>query len=166
MKTNNITLRFSSLNSTEQGQVIKIARKTKGLNQAQLVNLISQSNAEEHIDVKKLSKWETGKINRIEDKYKEAIYKALDLNENSFFSHSLVLDHGSEYINKVDIQDAIELLDFIISKVRFSDTESITVEDSQKTFNDAERLSYTKNTLREYLYQFIKEKENELNTGV
>lgn len=165
MKTKNIILKLTSLNSTEQGQVIKNARKAKGLNQSQLIKLISQSDDIESIDVKKLSKWETGKINRIEDKYKNAICQSLDLKDHNFFSYSLVLNSGNEYIDKADIQDTIEFLDFVISKVRLQESSSITVTESKKSYTDVERLSHTKNTLREYLYQFIKEREETLCSG-
>ena len=56
MRLQNIAIRISQLNSVDQGNVIKNARKAKGLNQTQLAELISQSTSAEAVDVKKVSK--------------------------------------------------------------------------------------------------------------
>ena len=163
MKLDNISIRISSLNNVDQGIIIKEARKAKGLTQTQLAELINNYVAAEPVDVKKVSKWETGKINKIEPEYKEAIYNILDLNPSNFCTYSLQLYDSEKYIDYVEVQDAIEFLDFVINKNTSPKIHILTVND----FNNKskEHLDYTKSTIRENLYQFIKHKENLIETS-
>ena len=104
-----------------------------------------------------------GKLIKIEPEYKEAIYNILDLNPSNFCTYSLQLYDSEKYIDSVEVQDAIDFLDFVISKNTSQKFNIPTVND----FNNKskEHLDYTKSTIRENLYQFIKHKENLIETS-
>ena len=155
MKLQNIAIRISQLNSVDQGNVIKEARKKQGLTQTQLAELISQSTNAEAVDVKKVSKWETGKIAKIESENRSAIYEILGLNASDFCTYWLQLERSEEYIDTLEIQDVIEFLDFIISDICTRKSENLKVGQ----LNPEEHLNFTKMTLREHLFQFLKERE-------
>ena len=155
MNLANIAIKISSLSSVDQGNVIKEARKKHGLTQTQLAELISQSTSAEAVDVKKVSKWETGKIAKIEPENKSAIYEILGLNASDFFTYGLQLERSEEYIDDLEIQDAIEFLDFIISDIRTRKSKNLKVGQLKAE----EHLKFTKTTLREHLFQFLKDRE-------
>ena len=155
MRLQNIAKRISKLNSVDKGNVIKEARKKHGLTQTQLAELISRSTNIEAVDVKKVSKWETGKIAKIEPENESAIYEILGLNASNFCTYGLQLERSAEYIDDLEIQDAIEFLDFIISDIRTRKSKNLKVGQLKAE----EHLKFTKTTLREHLFQFLKERE-------
>ena len=155
MRLQNIAKRISKLNSVDKGNVIKEARKKHGLTQTQLAELISRSTNIEAVDVKKVSKWETGKIAKIEPENESAIYEILGLNASNFCTYGLQLERSEEYIDDLEIQDAIEFLDFIISDIRTRKSKNLKVGQLKAE----EHLKFTKTTLREHLFQFLKERE-------
>ena len=151
----NIEQRLTNLDSVAQGLLIKNARKNKGLSQTDLAELITKELPNSTVDTKKISKWETGIITKIDPDCLDAICNILDIDINEFTPFNLRLINAHQYLKYQEVRDAISFLDFVISSVRERETLSVVVGE----LPPRESLTLTKTSMHEHLFQFLKERE-------
>ena len=146
---------ISSLNGVNQGLLIKNARKKMGLNQTELAELITRELPTSNVDTKKISKWETGIITKIDAECLDVICKILDISLSDFFPTNLRFIQADQYLKYQEVRDAIDFLDFVITSVRERETPSVVVHE----LPPREALTLTKTSMHEHLFQFLKERE-------